>query len=70
LFEWKDKVDEQKEGLVEEDLVPYPALAAEFPGVILYRDTLAIEDKTVPRDVCRMPQHKTPTLHHSTLLQE
>jgi hypothetical protein len=70
LFEWKDKVNEQKEGLVEEDLVPYPALAVELKGVILYCDTLAIEDKTVPRDARRMPQHEMPTLHHSMLSQE
>ncbi len=48
LFEWNDKVDEQQEGLVEENLVPYPSLAAGFPGVTLDRDTLAIEDKIIP----------------------
>ncbi len=32
-FDWNDKVDEQKEGLVEEDLVPYPSLAMEILGV-------------------------------------
>ncbi len=35
--------------LVEEDLVPYPLLAMEFPGVTLDRDTPAIEDKIVPQ---------------------
>jgi hypothetical protein len=70
LFEWKDKVDEQKEGLVEEDLVPYPVLVTEFLGVTLYCDTLAIQDKIVPRDAQRMPQHKTPTSHRSMLSQE
>ena len=33
--------------MVEEDLVPYPSLAAEFPGVALDRNTPAIKDKIV-----------------------
>jgi hypothetical protein len=49
LFDWDDKVDEQQEGLVEEDLIPYQSLAAEIPGVTLDRDTPAIEDKIVPQ---------------------
>jgi hypothetical protein len=49
LFEWKDLVDEQKEGLVKEDCVPYPSLAAEFPGVTLDHETPAIEDEIVPQ---------------------
>ncbi len=49
LFEWNDKVDEQQEGLVEEDLVPYPLLAAEFLGVTLDRDTPAIKGEILPQ---------------------
>ena len=34
---------------MEEDLIPYPLLAAEFPRVTLDRDTPAIKDKIVPQ---------------------
>jgi hypothetical protein len=49
LFEWNTKVDEQQEGLVEEDLVPYPPLAVEFLWFTLDRDTPAIKDKITPQ---------------------
>jgi hypothetical protein len=35
LFEWNEVVDECPEGIVEEDVVLYPSLVAEFPGVTL-----------------------------------
>jgi hypothetical protein len=35
LFEWNEVVDECPEGIVEEDVVLYPSLVAEFPGVAL-----------------------------------
>jgi hypothetical protein len=38
LFEWNEVVDECPEGIVEEDVVLYPSLVAEFPGVTLGRD--------------------------------
>ncbi len=37
LFEWDKVVDECPEGIVEEDVVLYPSLVAEFPGVTLGR---------------------------------
>jgi hypothetical protein len=49
LFEWNNAVDKQQEGLVEEDLVPYPSLAMEFPGVFLDHDISAIKDKIIPQ---------------------
>jgi hypothetical protein len=36
LFERNDKVDECPEGIVKEDMVLYPSLAAEIPGVVLH----------------------------------
>jgi len=39
LFEWNEEVDEFPEGIVDiEDIVLYPSLAAEHPGVVLGRD--------------------------------
>ncbi len=38
LFEWKKEVDKCTEGIVEEDVVLYPSLIAEFPGVTLGQD--------------------------------
>ncbi len=38
LFEWNEVVDECLEGIVEEDVVLYPSLVAEFLGVTLGRD--------------------------------
>jgi hypothetical protein len=49
LFKWNDTVDEQQEGLVGKDLVPYPLLVAEFLGVTLDHDTPAIKDKIIPQ---------------------
>jgi hypothetical protein len=49
LFEWNNEVNEQQEGLVEEDIIPYPLLAAKLPGVTLDPNTLAIKDKIVPQ---------------------
>ncbi|KAL3810038.1 hypothetical protein ACHAXA_000207 [Cyclostephanos tholiformis] len=51
LFEWNEDVDEQVEHIVTEDVVPYPSLAAEFPGVIIERDTPfpSIEHDVIPQ---------------------
>jgi hypothetical protein len=38
LFKWNEVVDECPEGIVKEDVVLYPSLVAEFPGVTLGRD--------------------------------
>jgi hypothetical protein len=52
LFEWNKEVDEFPEGIVEvEDVVLYPSLAAEHPGVVLGRDQPlpSIEEELVPQ---------------------
>jgi hypothetical protein len=39
LFEWNKEVDESPKGIVDvEDVILYPSLAAEHPGVALRRD--------------------------------
>ncbi len=39
LFEWNEDVDESPEHLLEvEDVIQYPSLAAEHPGVVLGRN--------------------------------
>jgi hypothetical protein len=39
LFEWNEEVDKFPEGIIDiEDVVLYPSLAAEHPGVVLGRD--------------------------------
>ncbi len=51
LFEWNEEVDEFLEGIVDiEDVVLYPSLAAEHPGVVLGRDQPlpSIEEELVP----------------------
>jgi hypothetical protein len=35
LFKWNNDDDEYPEGLVEEDVVLYPSLEAEIPGLVL-----------------------------------
>jgi hypothetical protein len=47
LFEWNDEVDENQERLVKEEIVRYPSLVREFPGVALDRDIpiASIEDE-------------------------
>ena len=52
LFEWNEGVDEFPEGIVDvEDVVLYPSLAAEHPGVVLGRDQPlpSIEEELVPQ---------------------
>ncbi len=51
LFEWNKDVDETPEGIIEEDVVLYPPLAAETPGVVLKQDQPipSIEDKIEPQ---------------------
>ena len=50
LFEWNDDLDESPEGLVAEDVVLYPSIVAEFPGVTLDRDiaVATVEDDVEP----------------------
>jgi hypothetical protein len=39
LFEWNDNVDECPEGILEEDdVILYPSIAAELPGIVLKHD--------------------------------
>jgi hypothetical protein len=52
LFEWNEEVDEFPEGIVDaEDVVLYPSLAAEHPGVVLGRDQPlpSIKEELVPQ---------------------
>jgi len=52
LFEWNEEVDKFPEGIVEaEDVVLYPSLAVEHPGVVLGRDQPlpSIEEELVPQ---------------------
>ena len=52
LFEWNEEVDESPEGIVDvEDIVLYPSLAAEHPGVALRQDQPlpSIEEEFVPQ---------------------
>jgi hypothetical protein len=51
LFKWNDEVGKYPEGIVEEEVVLYPALAAEIPGVVLDQDQPIplIEDKIEPQ---------------------
>jgi hypothetical protein len=51
LFKWNDKVDKYLEGIVEKEVVLYPALTAEIPGMVHDRDQLIplIEDKIDPQ---------------------
>jgi hypothetical protein len=54
LFEWNEEVDKCPEGIVEEDVVLYPSLVAEFPGVTLGRDRPI---PTIKEDI--IPQGRT-----------
>ena len=52
LFEWNEEVDDCPKGIVDtEDVVLYPSLAAEHPGVVLGRDQPlpSIEEELVPQ---------------------
>jgi hypothetical protein len=52
LFELNEEVDEFPEGIVDvEDVVLYPSLAAEHPGVVLGRDQPlpSIKEELVPK---------------------
>jgi hypothetical protein len=52
LFKWNKEVDEFPEGIVKvKDVILYPSLAAEQPGVVLGRDQLlpSIEEELVPQ---------------------
>ena len=50
LFEWNDAIDEPPKGLVAEDVVLYPSIVTEFPGVTLDRDiaVTTVEDEVKP----------------------
>jgi hypothetical protein len=51
LFEWNEDVDEYNENIVKEDVILYPLLAAEFPGVTLDRDVAvpSIDEEVIPQ---------------------
>jgi hypothetical protein len=51
LFEWNDRIDETRETLFEEEVVPYPTLVAELPGITLHRDipVMPVEDEIPPQ---------------------
>ncbi len=52
LFEWNEEVDEFPEGIIDiKDVVLYPSLAAEHPGVVLKRDQPlpSIEEELIPQ---------------------
>jgi hypothetical protein len=55
LFEWNKEVDKCPEGIIEEDMVLYPSLVAEFPGVTLGQDHLipTIEEDIIPQGCTR-----------------
>jgi hypothetical protein len=38
LFKWNNEVNKYPEVLVDEDMVLYPSLVAEIPGVVLEQD--------------------------------
>jgi hypothetical protein len=52
LFEWNEEVDEFPKGIIDiEDVVLYPSLAAEHPGMVLERDQPlpSIEEELAPQ---------------------
>jgi hypothetical protein len=52
LLEWNEEVDEFPEGIIDiEDVVLYPFLTAEHPGVVLGQDQPlpSIEEELVPQ---------------------
>ena len=51
LFEWNNVINKTPEGIIEEDVVLYPPLAAKTPGVVLKRDQPipSMEDKIKPQ---------------------
>ncbi len=52
LFEWNKEVDESPEGIIDvEDVILYPSLAAEHPGVVLGQDQPLplIKEELVPQ---------------------
>jgi hypothetical protein len=55
LFEWNDDVNEYNENIVKENIILYPLLAAEFPGVTLDRNFAvpSIEDDIFPHGLAK-----------------
>ncbi len=53
LFEWNEDVDEYNENIVKEDVILYPSLAAEFPGVTLDRNVAvpSINEEVIPHSL-------------------
>jgi hypothetical protein len=67
LCEWRKEVDEFSQGIVEvEDVILYPFLAAEHPGVVLGRDQPlhSIEEELAPQGCA-----KDAATAHNTNLQ-
>jgi hypothetical protein len=70
LLEWNEEVDKLPEEIVKiRDIVLYPSLAVEHPGVVLGQDQPlpAIKEELVPQDVQKTPRLATPTLRCLTL---
>ena len=51
LFKWNDNINGYLDGIVKKEVVLYPTLAAEIPGVVLNRDQPVplVEDKIRPQ---------------------
>jgi hypothetical protein len=67
LFEWNEEFDKFPKGIVKvKDIVLYPSLATEHPGVVLGRDQPlpSIEEELLLKAVLKMPWLTTPTLSH------
>ncbi len=64
LFEWNNNVDKYTKGLVEEDIVLYPLLVAEFLGITLDREVPvpSIEEEIIPHG-----QAKDAAAHNSNV---
>jgi hypothetical protein len=64
VFEWNNEVDKASQGLVGEDIVPYPTLAAEIPGVHLSCDKPV---PTIKDEVNLMGRAEDPTAQNAGL---
>jgi hypothetical protein len=69
LFEWNEEVDESPKGIVEvQDIILYPSLATEHPGVALGRDQPLplIKEELVPQGHAEDAAACNATFSHST----
>ena len=60
LFEWNNGINKYPEGIIEEDMVLYPTLAAEISGVVLNQDQPIplMKTKSNPKAVPRTLRQK------------